>query len=127
MKIIKTNKAPAAIGPYSQAIVSKGLVFTSGQIGIDPTTGDIVNCDIKSEVEQVIRNLEKVLLEAGSSICKIIKLNVYLKDLNHFNILNSVFENYFSKTSYPARSTVQVSRLPKDVSVEIDAIAEICQ
>ena len=125
MKIIKTNKAPGAIGPYSQAVISNGFVFTSGQIGLDPITGDIINNNIKSEVEQVIQNLEKILIESGSSLSRVIKLNVYLKDLSNFTILNSVFEDLFDKDCYPARSTFEVSRLPKDVNVEIDAVAEI--
>ena len=125
MKTVKTNKAPGAIGPYSQAIISNGFVFTSGQIGLDPVTGNIVNDNIKSEIEQVIQNLEKILIESGSSLSMIIKLNVYLKDLSDFTILNSVFEDLFDKDYYPARSTFEVSRLPKDVNVEIDAVAEI--
>ena len=125
MIIVKTDKAPGAIGPYSQAIISNGFVFTSGQIGLDPATGDIVNSNIKSEVEQVMRNLERILIESRSSLSMVIKLNVYLKDLSNFTILNSVFEELFDKDCYPARSTFEVSRLPKDVNIEIDAVAEI--
>ena len=123
MKIIKTNKAPEAIGPYSQAIVANNFIFTSGQIGIDPVTGEIVDKDIESEIRQIIKNLEGILLKANSSLSKVIKLNVYLKNLNDFRILNRVFEDYFNKESYPARSTFEISRLPKNVNIEIDAIA----
>ena len=125
MKPVKTNKAPDAIGPYSQAIISNGFVFTSGQIGLDPATGNIINNNIKSETEQVIHNLEKILIKSGSSLSRVVKLNVYLKDLSSFTVLNNVFENFFDKDSYPARSTFEVSRLPKDVNIEIDAVAEI--
>ena len=123
MKIIKTNKAPEAIGPYSQAVIANNFIFTSGQIGTDPVTGKIVNKDIRSEIMQIIKNLESILVGANSSVSKIVKLNVYLKNLNDFEILNNVFEDFFNKESYPARSTFEVSNLPKNANVEIDAIA----
>ena len=125
MKVIKTNKAPNAIGPYSQAIICDGFIFTSGQIGINPISGKLANEDIKSEIEQIIQNLKNVLLEGGSSLSRIVKLNVYLKDLNHFEILNNICKDFFDKDSYPARSTFEVSKLPKNANIEIDAIATI--
>tara|TARA_B100000029_G_C16862614_1_gene699923 strand:- start:22 stop:402 length:381 start_codon:yes stop_codon:yes gene_type:complete len=125
MKIVKTSKAPAAIGPYSQAVICNGFIFTSGQIAINPETGALVDNNIKSEIAQVIQNLDKILIEAGSSLSKIVKLNVYLKNLDDFPILNSVFEKTFKEDHYPARSTFEVSNLPKNVNIEIDAVAEL--
>ena len=120
MKTINTNNAPQAIGPYSQAKVVDKLVFTSGQIPLRPD-GSLVTGDFKEECIQVLDNLKEILNASGSNIDNIVKLTVYLVDLSNFNILNSVFENYFKK-SLPARSTIQVSALPKNARVEIEAI-----
>ncbi len=120
-KIIKTDKSPAAIGTYSQGVASGGLVFTSGQIPLDPVTGKLVTGEFKDQVEQVLRNVSAVLEAGGSSLDRIIKLTVFLKDLRNFPMLNGVFMKYFAADA-PARSTVQVSDLPMGVDVEIDAI-----
>ncbi len=119
---INTEKAPAAIGPYSQAIKCGDYVFTSGQIPIDPETGELVTGGIKEQAQQVIKNLEAVLEAAGSSLQKVIKTTVFIKDMNEFSVLNEVYSEFFS-SSLPARSTIEVARLPKDVLVEIEAIA----
>tara|TARA_Y100001970_G_scaffold273325_1_gene371372 strand:- start:276 stop:656 length:381 start_codon:yes stop_codon:yes gene_type:complete len=123
-KIIFSNKAPDAIGPYSQAVVYNGLVYTSGQIPIDKSTGLMITDDIDLEVEQVINNLKFVLEEAGSSFNNVLKFTVYLTDMSLFPFLNKIFEKYFID-SPPARSTVEVSSLPKNARVEIDAIGFI--
>ena len=123
MKTINTKNAPQAIGPYSQAKVVDKLVFTSGQIPLNPD-GYLIFGDFKAECIQVLDNLKEVLNASGSNIDNIVKLTVYLIDLSNFNILNSVFEDYF-KNSLPARSTIQVSALPKDARVEIEAIGFI--
>ena len=120
--VISTDRAPAAIGPYSQAIALDGLVFTSGQIPIDPETGKIVEGDIAAQTEQVFKNLEAVLQAANSSLDRVVKVTVFLADMNDFARMNEVYARFFSENE-PARSTVQVARLPKDVQVEIDLIA----
>ncbi len=123
MKTINTKNAPQAIGPYSQAKILDKLVFTSGQISLK-TDGSLVTNNFELECIQVLNNLKAILEASGSNMNNIIKLTVYLTDLENFSILNKVFENYFSN-SLPARSTVEVSRLPKDVRVEIEAIGYI--
>ena len=123
MKTINTKNAPQAIGPYSQAKILDKLVFTSGQIPLK-TDGSLVTNNFELECVQVLNNLKAILEASGSNMNNIIKLTVYLTDLENFSILNKVFENYFSN-SLPARSTVEVSRLPKDVRVEIEAIGYI--
>jgi len=125
MKVIKSIKAPKAIGTYSQAVKSKDYVFTSGQIGIDPATGEIINKNFKSQAAQAFKNLENILIDSGSSINKIVKLNIYLTDLGNFAILNSLLLDVLDEEKLPARATVEVSRLPKDAYIEVDAIAEI--
>ena len=121
-KVIHSSGAPKAIGPYSQAIQSGNMIFTSGQIGIDPTTGELNNPDIETETRQVLENISSILQEAGSSLKTVVKCTVYLKDLNQFSKVNEVFSEYFSNNP-PARATVEVSALPKNVNIEIDAIA----
>lgn len=121
-EIIKTDKAPAAIGPYEQAIRFGSLLFTSGQIPIDPKTNEIVGGDIKKQSQRVFENLKGILEASGSSLEKVIKVTVYLKDLKDFNDMNRIYEEYFGK-SKPARSCVEVSNLPKGVAVEVDLIA----
>ena len=123
MNIIETKKAPAAIGPYSQAITTGGLVFTSGQIPIDPASGSIAANDIAGQARQAIQNLAAVLEAAGSGLDKVVKTTVFLKDMNDFAAMNAVYAEFFTEGSYPARSAVQVARLPKDALVEIEVIA----
>ncbi|HDJ22959.1 MAG TPA: RidA family protein [Candidatus Aminicenantes bacterium] len=123
-KEVKTKNAPEAIGPYSQAIVTNGLVFASGQIAIDPQSGQIVEGDIEKQTRQVLTNLKAVLEAAGSSLEKVVKCTVFLQDMNDFGRMNAVYSEFF-RPPYPARAAVQVARLPKDVKVEIEAIAEL--
>ena len=121
-KIINTSNAPEAIGPYSQAIVSNGLIFTAGQICLDPKTGELNNHNFKTEVLQVMENINAILIESGSSLSNVIKCTVYIMDLNNFEIVNNIFKETF-KENFPARSVVEVSRLPKNVNIEIDVVA----
>lgn len=121
-KEIKTEKAPKAIGPYSQAIEANGFVFASGQIAIDPSTGELMMGSIEEQTRLVLNNLKAVLEAAGSSLDKVVKCTVFLQDMNDFGKMNGVYEEFF-KPPYPARAAVQVARLPKDVKVEIEAIA----
>lgn len=123
-KEIKTNKAPRAIGPYSQGINAGGTVFLSGQIPIEPLTGELAKGDIASQTKQVLTNMKMVLEEAGGSMKDVVKTTVYLKDISKFSGMNAVYEEFFT-APYPARSTVEVSDLPKGADVEIDAIAVI--
>lgn len=122
-KIISTDKAPAAIGPYSQAVQVGDFVFTSGVIPIDPATGELVTGSIEVQAEQAIKNLAALLTEAGTSTEKTIKTTVFIKDMNDFAKVNEIYAKYFT-TDFPARSCVEVARLPKDVLIEIEAIAE---
>ncbi|MAV63845.1 MAG: reactive intermediate/imine deaminase [Candidatus Marinimicrobia bacterium] len=122
MKIINTKKAPAAIGTYSQAVKIDKLVFTSGQIGLCPKNGVLVKGGFEKEAIQVLINLENVLLAAGSSMKNVVKINVYLKNLNDFSVLNKLFTSIFKMNKLPARSTVEVSDLPQKACVEIDAV-----
>ena len=123
MKTVYTKEAPEAIGPYSQAIVAGNLVFTSGQIPINPTTGTIEAVTIQEQTEQVCKNITAVLQAAGTSIDKVVKTVCFLSDMNDFAAFNEVYAKYF--TSKPARSCVAVKTLPKNVLVEVDTIAEI--
>ena len=117
MKTVATNHAPAALGPYAQAQISGGFVFTSGQIGIDPATG------IDAQAHQVFRNLTAVLQAAGSDMSKAVKTTVFIKNMDDFATVNAIYAEYFSEP-FPARSCVEVARLPKDVLVECEVIAE---
>lgn len=119
---IHTDNAPKAIGPYSQAIKANGLVFASGQVALDPATMQIVEGGIREQTERVMNNLKAVLEAAGSSFDRVVKTTVFLTDMNDFAQMNEVYGRFFGEVP-PARSTVQVSRLPRDVSVEIDLIA----
>ena len=121
---ISTEKAPKAIGPYSQGIAFKDLIFTSGQLPIDPTTGELECSDIKRATELSIKNVIAVLEEKGSSVDKVIKATIFVKDMNMFADINEVYGRFFSENS-PARSCVQVAKLPKDALIEIEAIAYI--
>ncbi|MCR4795960.1 MULTISPECIES: RidA family protein [Ruminococcus] len=119
---IHTEKAPAAVGPYSQAIVSSGMVYTSGQIAIDPVTNTVKGTTIEEQTEQVMKNLEAVLATAGSSFARAVKTTCFLADMNDFAAFNEIYGKYF--TSLPARSCVAVKTLPKGVLVEVEVIAE---
>ena len=120
--VISTSRAPAAIGPYSQAVSWGGLIFVSGQIPLDPATGQVVGDDAGAQTERVLKNLAAVLEAAGSSLGQVVKTTVYLRDLNDFAKVNEVYARFFNEQP-PARATVQVARLPRDVSVEIEVIA----
>ena len=123
MEIIATEKAPAALGPYSQAIRANGMIYCSGQIPINPATGAIEAQTIEEQTTQTITNLKNVLEKAGSSLAKVVKTTVFIKNMNDFAALNKVYAELFGDTK-PARSCVEVARLPKDVLVEIECIAE---
>lgn len=123
MKVIQTKKAPAAVGPYSQAIEVNGLIFTSGQLPIIPESGELINDDIKKATARSLENIKEILQEAGSSLDKVVKVNIFLKDMNDFSSVNEVYSKYFT-TNKPARSCVEVSKLPKDGIIEIEAVAE---
>jgi len=119
---VTTSNAPAPLGPYSQAIKAGSFIFCSGQIAVNPETGNLVTADIRSETVQVLENLQAVLEEAGSSLDSVIKTTIFLRDLNDFARVNAIYKFYFTGTP-PARSTVQVSGLPKGAAVEIECIA----
>ncbi|MBC8029005.1 MAG: RidA family protein [Pyrinomonadaceae bacterium] len=121
-EIIQTASAPQAIGPYSQAVKTNGLVFASGQIPIDPATGQFVPGGIEEQTEQVLKNLAAVLEAAGSSLGRVIKTTVFLADMQEFSAMNDVYGKFFEQDP-PARATVEASRLPRDAKVEIEAIA----
>ena len=121
-RMVATDKAPQAIGPYSQAVVHNGLAFLSGQIPLDPQTGLIVKGDIAAQTARVLENLKAVLEACGSGLDAVVKTTVYLKDMGEFARMNEVYGRYFAANP-PARSTVEAARLPRDVRVEIDAIA----
>ncbi len=121
-EVVSTKDAPQAIGPYSQAIKANGFVFTSGQIGIDPATQQVVAGDVAVQTDRVLRNLSEILEAAGSGLGKVVRSTVFLKSMNDFAAMNQVYGQYFSSDA-PARSTLEVARLPKDVLVEIDVIA----
>jgi 2-iminobutanoate/2-iminopropanoate deaminase len=121
-EVISTKEGPQAIGPYSQAIKANGFVFVSGQVAFDPATQQIVSGDIAAQTERVIKNLAGILKAAGSGLEKVVRSTVFLKNMNDFAAMNEVYGRYFT-SSPPARSTVEVARLPRDVMVEIDVIA----
>jgi 2-iminobutanoate/2-iminopropanoate deaminase len=123
-KIIQTSHAPEPVGPYNQAVLAGHLVFTAGQIAIDPVTGELEHGDIEVQTERVIQNIEAVLKAAGSNLSLVVKITVFLKDMNDFSRMNAVYAKYFQNQS-PARSAVEVARLPKDVLVEMECIALI--
>ena len=121
-KIIKTDKAPTAIGPYEQGICVNGFLFTSGQIALEPGTGNFLQGEIEEETKLVIKNIEAILQAAGLTLGHVVKTTVYLTDLDNFSRMNAVYDSYFSE-SKPARACVQVAALPKGAKVEIEAIA----
>ena len=127
-KTIATPNAPQAIGPYAQAIHVGGggdLVFTSGQIAMDPSTGALIEGDVRVQTKQVMMNLGSVLEAAGSSFDQVVKATIFLKDMNDFQGVNEIYGSFFDAQRVPARSTVEVSRLPRDVLVEIDLVAQV--
>jgi 2-iminobutanoate/2-iminopropanoate deaminase len=124
LKKIQTDQAPHAIGPYSQGIVAGGLLYTAGQIALDPATGELVAGDVRAQTSRVLDNLSAILQAAGSSLERVVKTTVYLSDMGEFAAMNDVYSTYFTEHK-PARSTVQAARLPRDVKVEIDAIAVV--
>ncbi len=125
-EIISTENAPGAIGPYSQAIKAGGMVFCSGQIPIDPATGNFVSDVVSEQTEQVLKNLSEVLKAAGTSLDNVVKTTVFLADMNDFAEMNEVYSQFFSDNK-PARATVQAARLPRDAKVEIECIAVVGQ
>ena len=124
-KIIKTNKAPQPIGPYNQAIVANNLVFTAAQIAMDPSTNEICSGGINEQTRMVLTNLKGVFEAAGSSLQNVLKVTIFLKNMNDFQAMNKVYGEFFESATAPARSTVEVARLPKDALVEIEAVASL--
>ncbi len=124
-KIIKTSKAPAPIGPYNQAVLKGNLLFTSGQIAINPNTGKLEVDDIISETERVMENLKAILKEAGLTFEHVLKTSIFISDMNNFTAINEVYARYFNEANAPARETVEVANLPKFVHVEISMIASL--
>ena len=124
IRVVTTDAAPAAIGPYSQALVHGGLVYSAGQIPLDPATGEIVEGDVARQTQQVLANLDAVLTAAGASRDSVLKTTVFLRDLNDFAAMNEAYGRFFGEHK-PARSTVQVARLPRDSAVEIELVAAV--
>ncbi len=122
--IVLTDRGPKPIGPYSQAIKANGFVFVSGQIALDPKTGEFVGADVRQQTERVMENLKAILEASGAPLNHVVKTTVYLKDMNEFAAMNEVYARYFAAAP-PARSTVQAARLPKDALVEIDVVAAL--
>jgi 2-iminobutanoate/2-iminopropanoate deaminase len=124
VQVIKTDKAPAAIGPYSIGMIYGNLIFTAGQLGIDPDSGEIVQGGIEEETRQALTNISNILEQAGSSLSNVLKTTVFLRDMNDFQSMNAVYSKFFTE-NFPARSTLQVAAVPKFAAVEIEAIAYI--
>ncbi|MCB0472680.1 MAG: RidA family protein [Flavobacteriaceae bacterium] len=122
-EIISTSKAPAPIGPYNQAVLSNGTLFISGQIAIDPETGTILSGDIAAETDRVMKNLKAILAAAGMNFENVVKTSIFIADMNDFAAINKVYGSYFDEATAPARETVEVACLPKNVNVEISMIA----
>jgi 2-iminobutanoate/2-iminopropanoate deaminase len=123
-ELVKTDAAPQALGPYSQAIKANGFVFLSGQIALDPQTGQLVGQDIKTQTRRVLTNIAAVLTAAGSSLDKVVRCTVFLKDMNDFGPMNEEYGSYFKEVP-PARTTVQVAKLPRDALIEIDVVGTV--
>lgn len=124
IKAIHTDKAPAAIGPYSQAVIAGGMLYASGQIPLDPTTGEVVGADMAAQTKQALENMKSVVEAAGSTMSNVVKVTIYITDMKQFAVVNEVYGTYFS-APFPARACVQVSELPKGVDVEMDAIVQL--
>ncbi len=122
-KVIKTSAAPAPIGPYNQAIFAGNTLYISGQIALDPKSGDLINDDLEKETVQVLENLKAILIEAGLNMNHVVKTSIFISDMNNFGQINDVYSRYFLSENAPARETVEVANLPKFVNVEISAIA----
>jgi 2-iminobutanoate/2-iminopropanoate deaminase len=123
-RIITTSQAPAAVGPYSQGVVLDGWVWTCGQVALDPATGEMVGSDAATQADRALRNIEAILQAAGSSLEQVVRVTVYLTNMDDFGAVNEVYARYFSQ-AFPARACVEVSRLPLGALVEIDAIAKV--
>lgn len=124
-QIIQTDHAPAPVGPYNQAILHNGILYVSGQIAINPATGDLVMDSIEAETEQVMRNLQAILTEAGTSFDHVLRCTVFVSDMGNYGRINAVYANYFDEATAPARALVEVANLPKYVNVEISLIAAV--
>ena len=124
-RIVSTDKAPAAIGPYSQGTIFEKLLFTSGQIPLDPISGEIVGTTVQEQAHQVFENIKALLEAAGSSLDQVLKTTVFIKNMNDFAKVNEIYASFFTEGKYPSRSAVEVARLPKDVLVEIETIAYV--
>lgn len=122
-KILSTSQSPQAIGPYSQAVLINDFLYVSGQIPVDPKTQKIVTQDIESQTLQVMQNLQAILIEAGMNFENVVKTSIFIKNMDHFPTINRIYAEYFKAGNYPARETVEVARLPKDVNIEISLIA----
>jgi 2-iminobutanoate/2-iminopropanoate deaminase len=125
-KIIQTKNAPAPVGPYNQAIIANGILYCSGQIAINPETGELELSDIKSETERVMQNIGGVLTEAGTNFENVIKCTIFMSDMGDYAAINEVYSRYFNDETAPAREAVEVANLPKYVNVEISCIATVC-
>jgi 2-iminobutanoate/2-iminopropanoate deaminase len=123
-RVVNSDQAPAAIGSYSQAIQAGDMIYTSGQIALDPATGEMVSSDIKAQTEQAMENLKKVIEAGGSDLSQVVKVTLYIKDMDDFSAINEIYGSYFTD-NYPARSCVEVSELPKGALIEIEAIAAV--
>ncbi len=124
IKVVNTNKAPAAIGPYSQAVIANGMLYASGQIPLVPETGEIIDGGVAEQTKQVLDNLRELVVAAGSSLASVVKVTIYITDMQQFATVNQIYDTYFAEP-YPARACVQVSALPKGVEVEMDAIVQL--
>ena len=124
-KIIHTKNAPSAIGPYNQGVLNNNILYTSGQIAIDPKNGTLKTSDIREETKQVMENLKAVLNEVGMDFSNVIKVTIFISDMNNYSKINEIYASYFDEKSAPARETVEVSRLPKSVHIEISMIASL--
>ncbi len=121
-EVVSTKNAPQAVGPYSQAIKANGFIFVAGQVAIDPATQQVITGDVRAQTDQILRNISEILKAAGSSLARVVRSGVFRKNLNDFAAMNEIYGKHFSAAP-PARTTVEVARLPKDVLVEIDVVA----
>lgn len=124
IKVVSTDKAPAAIGPYSQAVIASGMLYVSGQIPLVPATGEIIEGGVAAQTRQVLDNMKEVVAAAGAGLGSVVKVTIYITDMQQFSVVNEIYGTYFSEP-FPARACVQVSALPKGVEVEMDAIVQL--